>query len=92
VHVENDCTAVINALKSQVLDKSAISDLIREMKELLSITPGYEVSRVDHANNLVAHELAKLGRSEDEGVLFESAPPCVVGLIKHDCNFDLGSI
>jgi hypothetical protein len=92
VHVKNDCAAVINALKSHVQDKSAISGLICEMKELLSITPRFEVSRVDRANNLVAHELAKLGRSKDEKVLFESVPPCVVGLIKRDCKFDLDSI
>jgi ribonuclease HI len=92
VHVENDCATVINALKSHVQDKSAISGLIREMKELLSFTPRFEVSRVDRTNNLVAHELAKIGRSEDERVLFESVPPCVVGLINRDCNVDLGSI
>jgi hypothetical protein len=62
------------------------------MKELLSFTPRFEVSRVDRTNNLVAHELAKIGRSEDERVLFESVPPCVVGLINRDCNVDLGSI
>jgi ribonuclease HI len=54
VHVKNDCAAVINALKSHVQDKSAIFGLICEMKELLSITPRFEVSRVDRANNLVA--------------------------------------
>ena len=85
VHVENDSAAVITALKSRVQDKSSISGLISEIKELLNLTPGFEVSKVKRANNVVAHELAKLGRSVSVPVLSVSAPTCVSDLIKHDC-------
>jgi hypothetical protein len=62
------------------------------MKDLLSFLPGFVTAKVDRANNLVAHELAKLGRSVNEPVFSTSAPPCVVGLINRDCNSVCGSI
>ena len=73
-----------SVLKSQVQDKSAIAGLIKEMKEVPSFTPCYAISKVDRANNSVAHELAKLGRSICGPVILDSAPPCVVGLVDHD--------
>ena len=60
MHVENDCAAVVNALKSRVLDRSSISGLICEIKELLRLTAGFLISKVERANNSVAHDLAKL--------------------------------
>ena len=85
VHVENDCAAVITARKSWVQEKSSISGLICEIKELLNLTPGFVISKVKRANNSVAHELAKLGRSVSDPVLSVSAPTCVSDLIKHGC-------
>ncbi|KAM0851832.1 hypothetical protein ACQ4PT_052165 [Festuca glaucescens] len=38
--------AVIGALKAQMQDKSAISGLIREMKDLLSFLPGFVVAKL----------------------------------------------
>jgi hypothetical protein len=59
VHIENGCATVIGALKTEAFDKSAISVLIREMRELLNLVPDFVISKVDRANNSVAHELAK---------------------------------
>jgi hypothetical protein len=86
VHIENDYAEVIGALKTEAFDKSAISVLIREMRELLNLVPDFVISKVDRANNSVAHELAKLGRSEDGIVIRDAAPACVAGLIMRDCN------
>jgi hypothetical protein len=79
VHIENDCAAVIGALKNKAFDKSAISVLVREMRELLKLVSDFVISKVNRADNSVAHELAKLGRSEYRLV-------CVAGLIMRDCN------
>jgi hypothetical protein len=43
VHIKNDCVVVIGALKVQMQDKSAISGLICEMKDLLSFFTPYQV-------------------------------------------------
>jgi hypothetical protein len=79
VHIENDCAAVIDALKNKAFDKSAISVLVREMRELLKLVLDFVISKVNRADNSLAHELAKLGRCE-YGLV------CVAGLIMRDCN------
>jgi hypothetical protein len=86
IHIENECAAVNGAVKTKVFDKSAISVLVREMRELLNLVSDFVISKVDLANNSVAHELAKLGRSEDGLVICDTAPACVAGLIMRDSN------
>jgi hypothetical protein len=86
VIIENDCAAVIKALQNKTSDKSVIADLVRDMQELLSFCPGFQFAKVHRACNSVAHELARLGKYERECVLFDSAPPCVAGLIERECN------
>jgi CTP:molybdopterin cytidylyltransferase MocA len=39
VIIENDCAAVIEALKNKKGSKSVIADLARDMQELLSMVP-----------------------------------------------------
>lgn len=56
------------------------------MEDLLILVPDSKFSNVKRANNVVAHELAKLGFSLDGCVLVQSATPCVAGLIDSDCN------
>jgi hypothetical protein len=86
VHIENEYAAVIGALKTKAFDKSAIYVLVTEMRELLNLVPDFVISKVGRANNSVAHELAKLGRSEDGLVICDAAPACVADQIMHDCN------
>jgi hypothetical protein len=38
--------------------KSVIAGLIEDMHELLSLIPGFEISKIDRVSNSVAHELA----------------------------------
>jgi hypothetical protein len=52
---------MIKDLKSESSDKSVIAGLIGDMHELLSLIPGFEISKIDRASNSVAHELARLG-------------------------------
>jgi hypothetical protein len=77
---------VVKALQNKTSDKSVIADLVRDMQELLSFCPGFQFAKVHRDCNSVAHELARLGKLERECVLFDSAPPCVAGLIERECN------
>ena len=55
VHVENDNMALVSALNTNHQNRPATSGLICEMKELLSLAPGFKELKVDRANNFVAN-------------------------------------
>ena len=55
---------------------------IQSVKAILPVCDKPVHVENDCANNSVAHELAKLGRSIYGSVILDSAPPCVVGLVK----------
>jgi hypothetical protein len=52
IHIENDCAAVIGALKNKAFDKSAISVLVREMRELLKLVLDFVISKVGPCKQL----------------------------------------
>jgi hypothetical protein len=86
VHIKNDCAAVIGVLNNKAFDKSDIAVLVREMRELLKLVPDFVISKVDRANNSVAHKLAKLCHSEYGLVIRDAVPTYVAGPIMRDCN------
>ena len=87
VHLENDCASLVSELKEKVVSKSAISGIVQDIKLALDSFPKWTAMKVNHASNMVAHELAKLGRSARNGhVLMGAVPLNVVKLTELDCN------
>jgi hypothetical protein len=52
---------------------------------MLDLLPEVQVCKVSRVSNIVAHDLAQLGKSEC-GVLHENVPSCVMGSLMRDCK------
>jgi hypothetical protein len=66
--------------------KSAITDIVKDSKNLLLSMSDSMATKVNRASNQVAHGLAKIGREEVGRVLIGAVPPCVDELAKYDCK------
>lgn len=87
LHLENDCASLISELCAIGPSKSAVADIVKDMKLLIRSFPDSLISKVNRASNQVAHELAKLGKVEaNRYVLIGAVPPCVVELAKGECK------
>jgi hypothetical protein len=87
VVVECDNITVVNDLKASEGNRSQISFILAEARDLLTLLPGYKIQKVNRANNRVAHELARFGRSAwSGGVLMSTTPTCVLDSAQRDCN------
>jgi ribonuclease HI len=87
VHLENDCASLISELCAIGPSKSAVADIVKDMKLLIRSFPDSLISKVNRASNQVAHELARLGKVEaNRHVLIGAVPPCVVELAKGECK------
>jgi hypothetical protein len=89
VHLENHCASLVAKL-NQKGAKSASN--VEDIKKHLWLFANLNYTKVNRARNLVAHELAKLGRNATFGhVLRGSVPLNAVELIKNECNTLNGS-
>jgi ribonuclease HI len=79
--VESDCFRAVQALSLDTPENSSSWALILEGCELLRIYRDLRVSKVDRANNSVAHVLAQLGKAGFSGSLSHDAPDCVRELV-----------
>jgi hypothetical protein len=87
VHPENYCASLISELCAIGPSKSAVADIVKDMKLLIRSFPDSLISKVNRASNQVAHELARLGKVEaNRHVLIGAVPPCVVELSKCECK------
>jgi hypothetical protein len=85
LHIENDCATLIAEVNTAGTSKSAIASFTMEIKNLLRLFPAVVVTKIHRSCNVVAYNLAKLGRS----VLSENVtlgPSCVMESVLCDCN------
>lgn len=74
--VEGDALAIINKLKREEEDRSAVGDIIKESKSLLKRFSRYTICFVPRTVNKAAHAMAKWGRGcEQPGFWVEEALP-----------------
>ena len=69
-------------------DRSALSFIFAEAKDQAQLLLDWEVAKVTRECNLVAHELAQLGRRNNihTAVWLGRAPACVQDLVSKDCK------
>jgi hypothetical protein len=61
--------------------------VMSDIKDLLSMLPGYEVQKVNRAGNYVAHDITSFCKNVGYGgVLLDSFPSCVLERVNGDCK------
>jgi len=84
--LESDCARVVQALSSKSVDRSEISFIVAEGKELSQLLMELKIVKVSRDCNKVANELAALARrNTHSAVWLGQAPACVTDLINSDC-------
>nr|XP_051228987.1 uncharacterized protein LOC127346758 [Lolium perenne] len=87
VIIESDNAAIVQEINRATTSRSQLCYLATDIKEVLSLIPGYVVNKINRAGNTAAHCLANYAlRMRNEGVLLNAVPPCVEDLINLDCN------
>ncbi|OEL23485.1 hypothetical protein BAE44_0015498 [Dichanthelium oligosanthes] len=87
VIIESDCARVVAALQSKSMDKSTLSFVVTEGKELSQLLSKWRMSQVKREGNQVANELALLARrTVHSAVWLGNSPACVSYLLQNDCN------
>ena len=85
--IESDCATLINKLTKAEKDRSRTSSVVSDIQHLVAHLPNVQFRKIPRDDNRPAHELARLGRVEcSGGVLYGSAPSCVLELAMKDCN------
>ncbi|OEL13168.1 hypothetical protein BAE44_0025811, partial [Dichanthelium oligosanthes] len=78
VIIESDCARVVAVLHSKSMDKSTLSFVVAEGKELSQLLSKWRMSQVKREGNQVANELALLARrTVHSAVLLRNSPACV---------------
>ena len=84
--LESDCARVVQALSSKSVDRSEISFIVAEGKELSQLLMELKIVKVSRDCNKVTNELAVLARrNTHSAVWLDQAPTCVIDLINSDC-------
>ncbi|KAK1644767.1 hypothetical protein QYE76_062572 [Lolium multiflorum] len=87
VIIESDNAAIVQEINRATISRSQLCFLATDIKEVLSLIPGYVVNKINRTGNTAAHCLANYAlRMRNEGVLLNVVPPCVEDLINLDCN------
>jgi hypothetical protein len=81
---ESDCLRTVQALSLDTPESSSSWALILEGRELLRIYRDLRVSKVDRANNSVAHVLAQFSKAGFSGSLSYDSPDCVRELVSSE--------
>ncbi|GMI73050.1 hypothetical protein HRI_000974300 [Hibiscus trionum] len=85
IELSSDSRSVIMKLKSEMHDRSEISNIIREAKSFSRRLAGISYLFSPRSSNRVAHALAHLRRSlSEDGFWVEDAPPSIVEIINTD--------
>uniref|UniRef100_A0A803P8Y0 Reverse transcriptase domain-containing protein n=1 Tax=Cannabis sativa TaxID=3483 RepID=A0A803P8Y0_CANSA len=74
--VETDCKTITDALTSTKEDLSLFGDIIRQIKEALSLFPNARVSHISRSANAMAHHFAKWAVGLDEAAIWIGDDPC----------------
>uniref|UniRef100_A0A803QGY4 RNase H type-1 domain-containing protein n=1 Tax=Cannabis sativa TaxID=3483 RepID=A0A803QGY4_CANSA len=74
--VETDCKTITDALTSTKEDLSLFRDIIRQIKEALSLFPNARVSHISRSANAMAHHFAKWAVGIDEAAIWIGDDPC----------------
>ena len=76
--VESDCKELVALINSPILDSSANTFIIQDIKRLLAMRPNFQLIAIDRAQNQVSHVLANMGRVDGRTVTWLRLAPDIV--------------
>jgi len=85
--IESDCHNVVNSLISDAENRASFSNIVKEIKSILSAIHEVKVCKIGRECNKVARELAQLAKwCMHLAVWRDQSPTCVHELIRLDCK------
>ena len=87
IWLESDCLAALQALSSNIPNRSHSCIIIERAKETLRHFKDFKVTKCHRSTNGVAHALEQFSRRVFSSCfLFEGVPTCVSEVLDSDCN------
>lgn len=86
IQVESDSQELLKIWEMGELQRSRISPIIKEIKELSIVFHDFSLVYANRSCNHVAHTLAKQVSEGNEVVEWQSAPPCITNPLTEDCT------
>jgi hypothetical protein len=88
--IECDCQQVVNALNSRTWGRSHAGMVYAEIQQAVQTIQDLQVQKIPRSANGAAHTMAAYSRRTlSSGVMYSSAPACVLGVVEIDCNLDI---
>lgn len=86
VILERDCQAVVTGLKARHRDRTPLCFLLIDIKHKLEMFSDFRVQKVARQANVLAHNLAQMGRDGGSGFLLNSVPVAMFSDRANPCN------
>jgi hypothetical protein len=85
--IETDCLELVRLAKSGSKDYSSLGHWVDDLRSILNSPKILRVNKIHRDQNVVSHELARLGMLQDStNVWLDSAPEFLLSRILRDCN------
>lgn len=86
IHLETDCLELVRLWELGDLQRSTVSPILKEMKNISSDFLEFRFSFANRDCNRVAHLLARQVSSTNRWAVWHEAPTCVSHLLQNDCS------
>jgi hypothetical protein len=91
IWLESDCLATVQALNSNIPNRSQSCIIIEQAKETLRLFQDFKVTKCHRSANGVAHALRQFSRRVFSSCfLSEGVPTCALEALEYDCNHAYG--